>query len=131
MVPQSGLMSLGEQEQIVTDNFMRHLEQMAGKLSVPVMILDSEERIKYLNSAFEELTGIRGAVGELIESVSRDESFPSLVREMMNKSKDAGADGILEDYDFNSGLHKIQCVALISVPGKTEGFMFHFEKAEG
>ena len=77
---------------------------------------------------FEELTGIRGAQGEVIDTVSRDESFPALLKEMVEKSLSAGNEGIDEDYDFPSGQHRIHAVALAGVPGRPESYLFLFQK---
>ena len=81
-----------------------------------------------VNLAFEELTGIRDATGEVVENVSRDASFPVLIKEMADKAFNAGNEGIQEEYDFPVGTHKITGVALSGVPGKVEAYLFMFEK---
>jgi hypothetical protein len=120
--------SAGDQEQLIITNMMRSIEFLAMKAGGAVMLLDLEMRIQATNPAFEELTGIRGAQGEVIDAVSRDESFPSLVKEMAGKAADAGNEGVDEDYDFNSGGYKIHALALSSIPGKVESYVFLFEK---
>jgi hypothetical protein len=64
----------------------------------------------------------------MLETVSRDESFPALIKEMMHKAPDLGAEGVHEDYEFNAGTHKIHGYALSGLPGKIEAFLFLFEK---
>lgn len=118
----------GDQEQLIVDNLMRSMEYLASKAAHAMLMLDPEMRVKQSNTAFEELTGIRGALGEVIDTVSRDESFPALIKEMAEKAVNAGNDGVDEEYDFNSGSCKIHGVALSGVPGKVESYLFLFEK---
>lgn len=122
--------SANDTEQLIVDNMMRSLEYVSTKANHPMMMLDTEMRVKLVNSAFEELTGIRGAQGEVIDTVSRDESFPALIKEMAGKAIDAGNEGVQEDYDFPTGGHKIHGIALSGVPGKIEAYLFLFEKTE-
>jgi hypothetical protein len=118
----------GGDEQAIVENCMRAVEYIAGLTKQPVLVLDLEMRVRAGNNGFEELTGIRGAVGEVIDSVSRDESFPSLLKEMAEKAAAAAGEETLEDYDFPSGTHKIHAQAVFSAPGKTEAYLFFFEK---
>jgi PAS domain-containing protein len=120
--------SVGDEERMVIDNMMRPVELLALKSLRPMLILDPEYRIKVMNAAFEELTGIRGALGEVIDTVSRDESFPSLLKELMENATNAGNEGVSEEYDFPSGGFKIHCVALAPHPGRPEASMYIFEK---
>ena len=115
-------------EGVIINNLMRSVEYLAMNAKHPMMMIDTEGRVSHVSSSFEELTGIRGAHGEMLESVSRDESFPALIKEMMGKSNDAGAEGVHEDYDFNAGTHKIHGYALSGLPGKIEAYLFLFEK---
>jgi hypothetical protein len=46
---------------------------------------------------------------------------------MIGKATDAGGEGVHEDYDFNSGTHKIHGYAISGLPGKVEGYLFLFE----
>ncbi|HEY8278596.1 MAG TPA: FHA domain-containing protein [Bdellovibrionota bacterium] len=118
----------GNTEGVIINNMMRSIEYLAMNAKHPMMMIDTEGKITHVTNTFEELTGIRGANGETIETVSRDESFPALVREMMSKAPDAAAEGVHEDYEFNAGTHKIHGYALSGLPGKIEAFLFLFEK---
>jgi hypothetical protein len=118
----------GDSEQLIITNMMRSIEFLAMKAGGAMMLLDLEMRIQAINPAFEELTGMRGAQGETIDAASRDESFPALIKEMAGKAGDAGNEGVQEDYDFQSGQHKISAMALSSMPGKVESYVFIFEK---
>ncbi|MCO5143529.1 MAG: FHA domain-containing protein [Oligoflexia bacterium] len=120
--------SSGDTEGLIISNLMNAIEYTISKVSHSTLLLDPELRVRSANPPFEELTGIRGALGEVIDSVSRDESFPSLIREMVEKSAMAGNEGVQEDYDFPSGFHKITCIALSGVPGRPEAYLFIFEK---
>jgi hypothetical protein len=121
-------MAGGDQERLIIDNMTRQVEFVASRSTGPVMMLDAEMRVKLTNEAFEELTGIRGAQGEVIDTVSRDESFPSLVKEMAENARSAGNDGVSEEYDFPSGGFRIHAVAIGGMPGAAEAFLYLFEK---
>lgn len=117
-------------EQVIVNNMMRSLEYVSSKANHPMMMMDTENRVKLTNEAFEELTGIRGGQGEVIDTVCRDESLPALLKEIAGKAVDAGNEGVQEDYDFPSGGHKIHGIALSGLPGKVEAYLFLFEKTE-
>jgi hypothetical protein len=118
----------GDQERMIIDNMMRSLEYLSMKAAPAMLMLDPEMRVKITNPSFEELTGIRGAQGEVIDTVCRDESLPALLKEMSENSLNAGSDGVQEDYDFNSGSYKIHAISLAGVPGRAESYLFLFEK---
>ncbi|MGZ3657133.1 MAG: FHA domain-containing protein [Bdellovibrionota bacterium] len=118
----------GDTEGVIINNMMRSIEYLAMNAKHPMMMVDSEARVTHVSPTFEELTGIRGATGEMLEAVSRDESFPALIKEMIGKAPEAGAEGVHEDYEFNAGTHKIHGYAISGLPGKIEGFLFLFEK---
>ena len=115
-------------EGVIINNMMRSIEYLAMNAKHPMMMVDGDARVMQVSPSFEELTGIRGAAGEMLESVSRDESFPALVKEMIGKAADSGAEGVHEDYDFNAGTHKIHGYAVSGIPGKVESYLFLFEK---
>ncbi|RYZ97209.1 MAG: hypothetical protein EOP11_22365 [Proteobacteria bacterium] len=118
----------GDTERLIIDNMMQTVEFLSQNSKHPMMLLDMENRVKMVSETFEELTGIRGAVGEVIDSVSRDESFPAIVKELIGKSQEAGNSGASEPYDFNAGTHNIRCLALAGIPGRPEAYLFLFEK---
>ncbi|RZA02004.1 MAG: FHA domain-containing protein [Proteobacteria bacterium] len=120
----------GDTERLIIDNMMQTVEFLSQNSKHPMMLLDTENRVKMVSETFEELTGIRGAVGEVIDSVSRDESFPAIVKELIGKSQEAGNSGASEPYDFNAGTHNIRCLMLAGMPGRAEAYLFLFEKEE-
>gem|GEM_PF-3724876 len=119
--------SAGDTETVIINNLMRSVEYLAMNAKHPMMMVDLDGKVTQASPNWEELTGIRGAQGELLESVSRDESFPALIKEMMGKAGDAGGDGVHEDYEFNAGTYKIHGYALSGLPGKIEAYLFLFE----
>ncbi len=118
----------GETETVIVNNMMRSVEYLATMSKHPMLMVDGDMRMLQFSNSFEELTGIRGSQGETLDSVSRDESFPALLREMMGKAVDAGNEGAHENYDFNAGAFKIHGFAISGIPGKVEGYLFLFEK---
>lgn len=115
-------------ERVIIENMMRGIEYVSLKANRPLVLLDPDMKIKMTNSNFDELTGIRDATGEVLETVSRDESFPALIREMMANAAGAGNVGVSEDYDFSSGAFKVHGIALSGMPGQPEAYLFIFEK---
>lgn len=115
-------------EGVIINNMMRSIEYLAMNAKHAMMMTDGDARVTQVSPSFEELTGIRGAAGEMLESVSRDESFPALIKEMIGKAADLGAEGVHEDYEFNAGTHKIHGYAVSGLPGKVEAYLFLFEK---
>ena len=120
----------GDQERMIIDNMMHSLEFLSMQSQHPMLMLDTESRVKLANPSFEELTGIRGAQGEVVDSVSRDQSFPALLKDLMDKANEAGNEGSSEPYDFNSGSHKVRCLALAGIPGRPEAYLYLFEKED-
>lgn len=118
----------GDQERMIIDNMMHSVEFLAMQSKHAMLTLDTEMRVKNASESFEELTGIRGAQGEVIDSVSRDQSFPALLKDLMEKANEAGNEGASEPYDFNSGSHKVRCLALSGIPGRPEAYIYLFEK---
>lgn len=120
-------------DQQMADNFLRTMESMAVKLNRPALILDAEFRIRAANQAFEDVTGIRASasVGDVFDNVSRDESFPALLKEIAEKSKVAGVDGVDDQYEFPSGLYKLNVQVVSGVPGRADAFLYLMEKNEG
>ena len=115
-------------EGVIINNMMRSIEYLAMNAKHAMMMTDGEARVTQVSPSFEELTGIRGASGEMLESVSRDQSFPALIKEMIAKAADLGAEGVHEDYEFNAGTHKIHGYAVSGLPGRVEAYLFLFEK---
>lgn len=118
----------GDQEQLIITNMMRSIEFLAMRAGGALLLMDLEFRIQTVNPAFEELTGIRDATGETIDTACRDESLPSMLKELAGKAADAGNEGVEETYDFSSGTHKIKTLAVSSIPGKVETYVYIFEK---
>jgi len=122
-----------DNEQLIADNLIKSIQMMAEKLPFPAMILDGELRVKFLNSAFEEVSGIHAmnAVGDVIDNVSRDEAFPGLIKDLVSKAINTPNEGVSEEYEFSSGNHKITATAISGLPGKVEVHLFVAEKVEG
>ena len=49
----------GDQERMIIDNMMHSLEFLSMQSQHPMLMLDTESRVKLANPSFEELTGIR------------------------------------------------------------------------
>jgi len=125
-------MNASDIEQSIIDNMMVPLRDLAMVSRVGIMILDKEFRVRVLSPEFEDMSGIHEmeAIGDLISNVSRDEAFSSLIEDMTTSCVDAGSDGSKEEFEFTSGLYKVNCIAIFGLPNQIEAYLFQFEKDE-
>lgn len=88
--------------------------QMIGKISqLGVAICDSSKNIVYMNSVFEEMTGIRSeeSYGQPFEAVARDEALVALTDDLFEQVQNSGK-SMEEDFDFSGIYYKVQAVSL-------------------
>lgn len=100
-LPQGGG-GLSSGSSISADDFIAPLKGMGGFMSVGVVLLDGDKKILFMNSPFEEMSGIRsdGAIGNEVSSVARDQSLGVFTNDLLDRSS-VGSEGVLEDYDFS------------------------------
>lgn len=112
-------------------------EEMAGPFKMfgnvskyPVLVCDSDRKIIYMNSMFEDVSGIRadGAMGQEISAVARDQSMGAFTNDLFDRAQ-PGSEGISEDYDFSGVSYKCHGACLGSGTGKV--YVLAAVKAEG
>jgi PAS domain S-box-containing protein len=118
-------------DQTSGENLLKSIAALSAKIKTPMTLLDAEFKVRQMNSAFEEVTGMRGAdaVGQPIETIARDESFPAVLRDLSEKAK-AELEGAVEDYEFPNGMFKVTAYSLMTVQGRPDGTLYIMEKAE-
>ncbi|MFZ9596145.1 MAG: FHA domain-containing protein [Bdellovibrionia bacterium] len=67
-----------------------------------MVLFDSEKKILFVNSVFEEMSGIRqdNALGQEISSVARDQALGAFVSDLMSRVL-SGSESLTEDFDFS------------------------------
>ncbi len=95
-----------------------------------VAILDDEKNILFLNSVFEEITGIRSeaGVGQALSAVSRDQAFSSLISELCDRAM-PGNEGASEEFDFSGIVFHVHVAAFGSF-GDPKCFVFNLVRKE-
>lgn len=129
---QGEVVSASETEAQIIDNMFSTIKNMSRVSVYGMMILDADQRIQTINPILEEITGIHEAeaLGDVVANVSRDDAFPSLIADLVNSAAAMGDEGASEDYEFNSGLHKVHCYAVQTLPGQNEYFIIYTEKVD-
>lgn len=121
-----------DESQASFDTLLRLIESLGPKLKSGIILLDAERKIKYINSSFEETSGIHlaNAAGEPMDSACRDEALASLMRELIENSRSAGNAGMEDSFEFGSGTHKINCTAVIGSTNQVDAYFIFVEKEE-
>ena len=101
------------------DEYAGPVRMLAGLVKFGLVILDSDRKIVFLNSMFEEISGIRSdnAIGQDIPAVARDQAFGAFSADLFDRAT-AGTEGISEDFDFSGVTFKMYGAAF-GVPGAT------------
>ena len=119
-----------DNEQQIIDSLLAPIQMLVARAASPMLLLSGDGKVTAMNNAFEDISGMRidAAAGQDVASVARDDAFASMTADLMNKAAGLGLQAALEDYEFPSGIHKVECFAVFSLPEKIEGYLFAFEK---
>lgn len=130
---ESNVPTASDTEQQIIDSLVAPLQLLVGRSQAPAMFLTAETRVAAMNAGFEELSGIHfdSAQGQLISEVSRDDAFAAMMHDLVHKAAGMGVQGVTEEFEFSSGLHQVQCVAVFSLPEKIEGYLLFIEAVAG
>jgi PAS domain-containing protein len=106
------------------------LRTIASTSKNGVAILDEERKLIYLNSIFEEITGVRNdsSEGQTLSAVSRDQAFGSLVSDLCDRAA-PGTEGASEEFDFSGIMFQIQVVSFGTF-GDAKCFVFNLIRKE-
>lgn len=88
------------------------LRTMGTQSKNGVGILDEEKKILFLNSIFEEITGVRldSNEGQVLTGASRDQAFSALVADLCDRAS-PGSEGVSEDFDFSGMPYTVHVVS--------------------
>jgi len=114
------------------DEFVAAIRNTADQSKSGIVICDGARNIVYVNSAFEEITGIRGdsSIGQELSSVARDQAFAIFIQDAFERVV-VGSSGMVEDFDI-SGITYKAATSAFGVPGNmTRSYMMSLTRAEG
>ncbi|HLD98671.1 MAG TPA: FHA domain-containing protein [Bdellovibrionota bacterium] len=105
-----------------------------GELGRLGMVLcDSERKIAYMNSVFEEISGIRvdGAIGQTFPLVVREEALGAFTTDLLDRvTANPAGDPIVEDYEFSGLFYKVHASAVITRAGQLKGYLLLVVRAD-
>jgi hypothetical protein len=95
------------------------LKMMGGVAQFPVLVCDGDKKVMFMNSMFEDVSGIRldNALGQEISVVARDQSFAQFTNDLFDRAM-PGTEGVSEDYDFSGVSYKCHASCVGSGSGK-------------
>lgn len=105
--------------------------RMLGETATfPMLVCDGDKRVIYMNSMFEDVSGIRmdNSVGQEISVVARDQSFAQFVNDLLDRAI-PGTEGVSEDNDFSGVSYKCRASCVGSGTGKC--YVLAATRAEG
>ena len=116
-----GDFSMSEQGFRVEDA-MSVFESVSEVSGLSVLVCDDSKRVVYMNSAFEDLTGVRlmDAQGSEFSSVARDQATAMLFQELMTQLQMGGS--ARETAEFSGSSYEVHASALGSTAVK--GYVF-------
>ena len=98
----------------------------------PIMILDSEKKIKFINTECEDLIGIResASIDEDLMDVARDEGFAATVIDVCDQSASADGTNQQGEYEIAGAQHNVFATSLIGKDNFAKAFYISFVREE-
>ncbi len=89
----------------------------------PMVVCDNGRQVAYLNSPFEEVSGIRSevAIGKPMTEVARDQAFGALVSDLFDRAQASGAEAS-DDFEFSGTSYKVRAATFGPV-GNPRGYV--------
>jgi pSer/pThr/pTyr-binding forkhead associated (FHA) protein len=126
----SGALSAESQEELMR-SFLKPVTMIGNMNLFGIIFFDSNKKILYLNSLFEEITGIRldGALGEEFETVSRDQSMTELIKDLFEKSYQS-LEEVFDNCEFSGAAYKATMSFFSSTDMSIKGYLLIISKLE-
>jgi PAS domain-containing protein len=111
-IPRRNERSEGGADDLPPDVFVGPLRMLADAHGVGLVVCGPDRKISYVNSFFEDISGIRaeGAVGQELSAVARDQSLGVLAADLFERAT-PGGEPVSEDYDFSGVSCSVQASA--------------------
>lgn len=113
-----------------SQDFLGPLRAIASSSKNGCAILDEERKILFLNSIFEEITGVRfdSNEGQSLATVVRDQAFAGLVADLCDRAS-PGTEGVADDFDFSGIMFQVRVISFGHF-GDPKCFVFHLVRKE-
>ncbi|MGZ3708517.1 MAG: hypothetical protein ACXWPM_06840, partial [Bdellovibrionota bacterium] len=114
------------------DDLAGPLRMLGGVAKFGVVVFDQDKKILFLNSSFEEISGIRNdnSVGQDFTAVARDQSMGAFVNDLLSRAP-VGGEGVSEDYDFSGISHKCHAAAFGNPGSGAKAYLIAAVRVEG
>jgi hypothetical protein len=116
---------------ITIEDFLGPLRMMGDMARFAVLVCDADRKIVYMNTHFEDISGIRSdnALGQDIPSVARDQSFGPFTGDLFDRVV-PGGHGTSEEYEFSGERYMVMASALGGSGQGSKGFLLTATKKE-
>lgn len=113
------------------EDWLSLIQWLSSVFQVGWIFLDGAQKIIFLNSIFEELSGIRAdaAIDQEMSAVARDQSLGVFLSDLLSRLQ-TGASGVSEDYDFSGVPHRVHAFAPGSLGGGPQGYCVAVQRTE-
>jgi len=113
-----------------SQDFLGPLRAIASSSKNGCAILDEERKILFMNSIFEEITGVRfdSTEGQSLATVVRDQAFAGLVADLCERAS-PGTEGAADDFDFSGIMFQVRVISFGHF-GDPKCFVFHLVRKE-
>jgi PAS domain-containing protein len=114
------------------EEFVGPLRTLGNIVKIGLVVFDSEKKIVYLNSMFEEMSGVRSdsGIGKDMSEVARDQAMAAFTNDILGRSP-VGGEGVSEDFDFSGITYKMYAAAFGSAGGVAKCYFLAAMRAEG
>ena len=114
------------------DEIAGPMRSMAAFAKFGMVLFDQDKHILFMNTSFEELSGIRGEAsgGQELANVARDQALGPFSNDLFDRAQ-PGGEAVAEDFEFSGVTHKVYVAAFGSSGGPAKGFYLIAVKSEG
>ncbi len=107
------------------EEFIGFMKAVCKMSPVATMILRGDRRIEYLNSAMEEVTGMRNesVMGQPFDLGVNDQSFILMVNDLLTRCVVGSTDGVTESLEFSGTSYGVELLALGSPGAEAKGYV--------
>jgi hypothetical protein len=96
------------------EDYAGPLQAMGEWVKFGMALLDSEKKVGYLNSHFDNLTGIHldSGLGQEITQLARDQAFTSLLQGLFDRVQPGDSSGVSDEFEFSGQPYKVTLQAV-------------------
>lgn len=112
--------------------YVLQMKQLMLASPGPVMILDSDKKIKGMNQSIEEVLGIRElmSLDSSLLDVIRDQGLAATIIDLCDQAASSGGDCKIDSYEINGRSYEIRSASLIGRDHFSKAFYVGFSRNE-